>query len=333
MENVWLSVEVLFAIALLWKCADWFVDGAAGLAEYAGVPHMLIGLVLVSLATTAPELAASLLAALRGNPEMALGNAIGSVIVDDTVALGLGAVLAPVALAVDPRLLRKSGIFLFGACVILAVLSMDGSLSRWEGGLLVALFVGHVTYTLVSEMHRRKRGGSEDFDEADLENDPEISVGRAMWRFALGVPGVLIGSHFLLEGAIGMGRNMGMPEYAVGLTIVAIGTSVPEIATVAASALKGKGAIGIGNILGADILNICWVAGLSATVKPLSADTGLLRIGLVCMMAAVAAMLLALWTGHRLSRNAGFLLLFLYLLYLGNVFGRPTLFPQVMIPW
>ena len=333
MEDLWFSIEVLFAIAILWKCADWFVDGAAGLAENAGVPNMLIGLVLVSLATTAPELTASFLAALRGNPEMALGNAIGSVVVDDTVALGLGAVLAPVALVVEPRLLRKSGIFLLGVCVVLTVLSLDGSLSRWEGGLLVALFMGYVTYTLVSEMQRRKRGGADDFGEVKLEDDLEITVGGAMWRFALGAVGMLIGSHFLLEGAIGMGRNIGMPEYAVGLTIVAIGTSVPEIATVAASALKGKGGIGIGNIIGADILNVCWVAGLSATANPLSADTGFLRISLVWMMVVVSAMLLMLWTGHRLSRNAGFLLLFLYLLYLGNVFGRPTLFPQVMIPW
>ena len=145
--SIWMAVGVLILCFLvLTKCANWFVDGAIGIAEYLNVPKMLIGIVLMSLATTSPELAVSVMSALDGQPEIALGNAVGSVIVDDGVALGLGALMAPAAIGVNPYLLKTTGIFLIVVDVVAYAMAFDGTLSRLEGGVLIMLFVIYTSF-------------------------------------------------------------------------------------------------------------------------------------------------------------------------------------------
>tara|TARA_B100001123_G_scaffold408009_1_gene500779 strand:+ start:1487 stop:2464 length:978 start_codon:yes stop_codon:yes gene_type:complete len=320
-----LSVPVAVAVLVvcfyvLAKCASWFVDGAVGVAEYLKLPKMLIGIVLVSLATTAPELAVSVQSALMGNPEIALGNAVGSVIVDDGVALALGALVAGSPILVNPYLLKTTGLFLIGVDLIAYFMAFDGTLSRFEGAVLVLLFAVYIVFAYFT----RRRSSEADSD--NLEELAEIEeaiagrgLGTLMLWFATGLAGVLVCSHYIVESAIVIAGFLGISEAVIGLTVIAIGTSLPEIATAVTAARKGQGGIVVGNILGADILNICWIAGASAAVNPLVVPTNVIHFSFPAMLVIVGTMLIAMRTGYKLTRTEGIILMVLYGIYLGMV--------------
>ncbi len=303
---------------VLTRCASWFVDGAVGVAEHLKVPKMLIGIVLVSLATTAPELAVSVQSALRGYPEIALGNAVGSVIVDDGVALGLGALVASTPILMNPYLLKTAGIFLIVVDLAAYAMAFDGTLDRMEGALLVLLFG---VYCVFAYLTRRRSSEADGAQMEDLAQIEEGIAGRGlrtlMLWFGVGLAGVLLSSHFILESAVVIAKSLEISEAVIGLTVIAIGTSLPEIATVVAAARKGHGGIAVGNILGADILNICWIAGASAAVNPLVVCPRVIHFSFPAMLVIVGAMLVMMRTGHRLTRSEGVLLLALYGVYLG----------------
>ena len=316
--SVTVAVGVLVVCFLiLTKCASWFVDGAVGIAEYLNIPKMLIGIVLVSMATTAPELAVSVLAALQGHPEMALGNAVGSVIVDDGVALGLAAILATTPILVNPYLLKTTGIFLIVVDLAAYAMVFDGTLDRSEGIVLLALFVIYTAFAYVT----RRRSSEDDPALEELAEIEEAVSGKGlgvlMLWFAIGLVGVLISSHYIVESCTAIAAYLGVSEAVISLTIVAIGTSLPEIATAVTSARKGHGEIAVGNILGADVLNICWIAGASATVNPLVVDPKVIHFSFPAMLIIVGTMLVLMRVGHRLTRSKGVLLLVFYGIYLG----------------
>ncbi len=307
---------VAVSVLILGKCADWFVEGAVGVAEKLRLPHMLVGLVLVSLATTAPELLTSLLAAMRGMPEAALGNAVGSVVVNAAFALGLAAALSKTALPADPGVFRSSAL-VFGLAAGLAFFfSLDGLLARWEGALLVMVYGGYVGWQYARLRADRGNSGEARLP-AELEEELEAveedlagaGWGKTLGLFVAGLLGVLLGSRLLLAGAEGIAAAMGMSSVVMGLTVTAIGTSVPEIATAATAALKNRGGIGVGNIIGANILNICWVAGLSAAVNPLAIGQTDVWFMFPAMFLVIGAMLLMLRQDHELSRGNGYVLL------------------------
>lgn len=315
--SIWVAIGVLIlCFIVLTKCADWFVDGAVGIAEYLNVPQMLIGIVLVSLATTSPELAVSVMSALQGHPEMALGNAVGSVIVDDGVALGLGAFFAAAPIAVNPYLLKTTGIFLIVVDVIAYMMVFnDSTLSRGEGGVLVALFV---VYTVFAYVTRKRSQNTESMEElADIEEAIKgTGLGGLIFWFVIGLVGVLISSHFIVDASVVIASFAGVSEAVIGLTIVAIGTSLPEIATAVIAAKKGHGELMVGNILGADILNICWIAGASALVNPLVVQPLVIHFSFPAMLIMVISMLIMMRTGYELTRREGVFLFVLYLVYL-----------------
>ncbi|MCZ6635581.1 MAG: calcium/sodium antiporter [bacterium] len=312
--SIWAALGVLaVCFVVLSKCADWFVDGAVGIAEYLNIPKMLIGIVLVSLATTSPELAVSIMSALSGHPEMALGNAVGSVIVDDGVALGLGALVASSPIAVDPYLLKTTGIFLVTVSLIAYAFAFDGTLGRVEGGVLVALFCAYIVFVYVS----RKRSAD---GEDELEDIEEAIAGKGlgilMGWFVVGLIGVLISSHFLVDAAVVIASFFDVGEAVIGLTIVAFGTSLPEVATAVTAARKGHGEIMVGNILGADVLNICWIAGASALVNPLVVGARVTHFMFPVMLVIVVSMLVMMRTRHQLARGEGIFSIVLYGMYL-----------------
>ncbi len=319
-SGIALSLPVAFAVLvvcfiILTKCADWFVDGAVGIAEHFNVPKMLIGIVLVSLSTTAPELAVSINSAIQGFPEIALGNAIGSVIVDDTVAMGLAAVVATSPILIDKHLLKTTGIFLVVVDLALYGMAWNGTVGRVEGGILLVLFVAYTVYTYVT---RSRAGEDADFEElADIE---EAIAGkslkaRMLW-FAIGLVGVLLASHGIVDSAIVIASAFGISEAVIGMTIIAIGTSLPEIATGVTAARKGHGEIVVGNILGADVLNVCWIAGASAVVNPLVVTQEFIHFSIPSMLFVVVAMLVLMRTQHKLTRIEGVGLIALYAIYL-----------------
>lgn len=312
---------VAAAVLILSKTADWFVEGAVGIAHRLGVPEMLVGIVLVSLATTSPELMASMLAALQGMPEVALGNAVGSVIVDDTVALGLAALVSASPLIADPRIFRTSALVVIVAMLVCFGLAFDGTLNRWEGVALVGVFAAYSCISYWDERRRRLRhevnGGAVSEDLKELEKAVEhMGVGKILALFVGGFLGVLLGSELLLRGAKGIAEHMGLSPVVIGLTVVAVGTSVPEIATCITSARKGKGSIGVGNIIGADILNVCWVAGMSAVANPLVVQKSVINLMFPMMVIIVLSMLGMLRYKYRLTRLNGAILVSMYVVYL-----------------
>ena len=305
------------SFAILAKCADWLVDGAIGIARRLHVPPMLIGIVLVSVGTTSPELAVSVGAALDGRPEIALGNAVGSVIYDDTIALPLTVLLAPAAIRIDRKVLRSSAIFLITIDVAAYLMAMDGTLSRVEGGVLVLGFVVYLSYLY---WDRRRSGPAEaGVDEQDGEG--EMSWGKILLLFTGGLVGVLVSSHWIVKAAPVVAAALGVPDLIIGLTMIALGTSIPEIATCIIAARKSQGSLAVGNILGADILNICWIAGASAVANPMTVSLNIINFIFPSMLVVVLTMLTLMRMGYQLEKWKGWVLMALCPIYLFLLFS------------
>lgn len=318
---------MLLSFAILAKCADWLVEGAIGISQRLHMPPILIGIVIVSLGTTAPELAVSVQAALKGQSAMALGNAVGSVIYDDGLALALAALLAPAAILIDRTVLRSSAIFLIAVDLIGYALCLDGTLGRGEGAVLVLGFVGYLGYSYW-EQKRHRRQSAEVLEE--LESHAPRSWGGILLFFAGGLAGVVLSSDWIVESASIVALDLGVPIEIVALAAVALGTSVPEVATCVIAARKGQGSLAVGNILGADILNICWIAGASAVVNPLVVEKDVINFMFPSMLIIVFVMLGMMRLRYRLEKWHGVILLSLLVIYLVLLFVvSPGSVPQL----
>ncbi|MBN1556640.1 MAG: sodium:calcium antiporter [Lentisphaerae bacterium] len=306
------------SFALLAKSADSFVDSSVSLANRFRIPKLIIGLVLVSFATTTPEFAVSLLSTLRGQPSIALGNAVGSIICNTGLGLSLSAVFAAAAIPVIPHVIRTSGGFL-SAMVLLAFafLAPDHRLSRPEGALLVVLYGGYILFLFFQHQRRRYH---DDIDPDAVAESLCVSVPRLGMLFALSLTGILVASEFVILSATTVARALRIPEGGIALTLIAFGSSVPEIATCLSAVRKGHGALAVGNILGANIINICWVAGVPALVRDLTASPEEFYFMFGALFVILGAALLMLRLHYRLTRRQGAVLLVLYALHLAGFF-------------
>ncbi len=316
-------MALLFAVLAL--CADWFVEGAVGVAQKLHMPPILIGIVIVSVGTTAPELAVSVAAALKGEAEMALGNAVGSVIYDDGLALALAALLAPTAIVIDRTVLRSSAIFLVSIHLVAYLLALDGVLGRREGAVLVFGFVAYLIYSYYEQRYHRNAGISPAIRQ-ELDTAAQRSWRKIVLLFAAGLGGVVISGHWIVVAATDVAVHLGIPPVIIALVAVALGTSVPEIATCIIAARKGQGSLAVGNILGADILNICWIAGASAMVNPLHVSPEVINFMFPAMIVIVLAMLGMMRWRYTLERWHGLVLLGLLGVYLVLLF---RFFPSI----
>lgn len=314
---VWLSWVVLaVAFAALAKSADWFVESAVGIAGFLKLPKLVIGIVLVSVATTSPELSVSLMAALRGSPEMALGNAIGSVICNCGIALALCGMFSKAPVPVLKNVFRTAGGFLvFVAVLAFLFIAFDGTLSRVEGAVLLVCLAAYLGVLV----RQYRKGHLRERVEADVADAPK-SVSALTLLFLIGLGGVVLSSKFVVVTSVSIATWMGVPEAVIALTLVAFGTSVPEVATSVVAALKGQGALSVGNILGANIMNICLVAGASALANPLSLSRREVQFMFPSMFIMLAATLFALHTRSSLSRREGAALFGVYVVYLVSFF-------------
>lgn len=307
-------IVLIIAFVILAKSADVFVESAVALANRFNIPKLVIGLVLVSFATTAPELAVSLISALKGNPEMALGNAIGSVVCNSGLALALAGILAAGAIAVIPSVLLSSGLFLLATGILsFLFVCFDYTLSRLEGATLVVLFCGYLAY--MYRAHRKGKLHTELETEAP-EEFQKMSIGKMLFFFALGIAGIIFASEFIVSSATSIARSLQVPEAIIALTLVAFGTSVPEVASCVVSARKGHGDLAVGNVLGANILNICWVAGASSIANTLTLNAKQVFFMFPAMFIIVIVMLGLLRLNYSLNRWKGVVLIALYAIYL-----------------
>ncbi len=318
-DKIILHILVLAAsFFVLAMSANVLVSGAVSIAYRLKVPKMVIGIILVGFATTAPEFTVSVLSALRGYPEIALGNAVGSVIVDDALALALGILVAPAAIRVEKKRLKFFGFFLIGVDILAFGLSLNGIIARWEGLVLLAILTGYLALVFIIENKNRKSQSEDDpaLETAELVSQVKSGDLKVQFlRFFLGVAGILLASEFLIDSAVFIAKEFGASRAVIGLTIVAIGTSLPEIVTCIVAARKGHGDLALGDIIGADILNILWIIGAASLANPIRVDRRVILFAFPWMLLIVGTMLILARLGYKLQRWKGVLLICLYFIY------------------
>ena len=308
---IWMNF-IFFSVSLLiiTKGADWFTDGAVGVAEITGVPKVIVGATLVSLATTAPEFCVSVIAAWLEHPATSVGNAIGSTICNIGLILAVAFLIEPVSLAKEDVL--PKGLFMLGLGVLVLLLSWDGKIDRVEGVALFALVPVFLWFSM-------KRGTWTDFDFGSAMMDREKQhIGL---RFIAGSIAVVLGSVLLVQNAVHLARAMGVPELVIGLTLVAVGTSLPELITAVSASLQGHGDMAVGNVMGANVLNIAWVLGGASLITPLGIERQSFVLDFPFMLLLMLMfLLLALWK-RGMGRRAGLVLLAGYGSYLTLMFA------------
>lgn len=304
-------------LALLIAGAEMLVRGGAGVATAIGVSPLVTGLTIVAFATSSPELAVSVQSAFSGQADIALGNVVGSNIFNILCVLGLSALIAP--LTVSRQLVRLDVPVMVGVSSLLLVLTLDGSISRLDGALLS---VGLVAYTVWLIRQGRKEGKGAGTDQP---RGAEIAKARAKWAIvvdlaliAIGLASLVVGSDWLVSGAVAFARALGVSELIVGLTIIAAGTSLPELATSVVASVRGERDIAIGNAVGSSTFNILSVLGLSSLVAPagIGVSEVALRFDIPVMIAVAVACLPIFFRGHVIARWEGALLFGYYLAYL-----------------
>lgn len=316
-------------IVLAWS-ADRFVGGAAALARHFGVSPLIIGLTIVGFGTSAPELVVSALAALGGNPGLAVGNAIGSNIANIGLVLGIGAILAP--LTVASAILRREFPVMGLALLMVLVVSLDGQLGLVEGLILLAGLLAIISWTIrtgIKESQQSSTSRLEDPLQAEFEQELEHVMPTAQAVLWLLVGGLLMvaSSRLLVWGAIQIATLLGVSDLLIGLTIVAIGTSLPEVAATVASILKGENDIAIGNVIGSNIFNSLGVIGVAGILHPAAVDTIVLTRDIPMMLGITALLYFILYRSGdvpRLSRIKGGILLLLYCSYLALLVYQAT---------
>jgi len=307
----WISITLSFVV--LFKCADLFVDCSVEVARRFRIPRLIIGIILVSLATTLPELAVSVIAAFKGSPEISMGNAMGSVVCNTGLALALSGIVTLYTIAVIPSIFHSSALFLIGIEIVLFFfIIFDNTLSRLEGLVLIILFAGYVIF-LVKDFGNNKPGQEADYSK-------HTSPLKLCLSFLCALAGILIASRFIVASANTIADSFHIPASIIAMTLVAFGTSVPEVATCIAAARKGEGSLAVGNILGANIMNICWVAGASAVVNNLTLDKKDILFMFPSMFIIVGIMLFLLRMNYTLTPKKGVLLLCLYMVYLVKLY-------------
>lgn len=302
-QIVWLVVGFVMLI----KGADIFVDGSSGIARKFGIPQLVIGLTIVAMGTSAPEAAVSIAAALKGNADITIGNIVGSNILNIFIILGLTAVIIP--LAVERSTIRVELPFLIAISALLLLLGLDGTVSLLDGLVLLVAFAVYLGYLFW--MTKKNPASNED-------DGKELPVWKALLGVAVGLVLIVLGSDVTVDAATAIATYCGLSDRVIGLTIVALGTSLPELFTSVTAARKGNADIAIGNIVGSNLFNILFVVGLSALIVPIPFAAAF-RTDLMVAIGAGILLFLCSVKNHRLSRPAGGLLLCCYVLYFAVV--------------
>lgn len=307
MEIALQFVLLALGFVMLGKGADWFVEGAAGIAMRFGIPQLVIGLTIVAMGTSAPEAAVSIAAAMKGNADITIGNILGSNILNILVILGIAAAIVPIAVARST--VRIEMPFMIAITALLFYQGRDGSISLADGGVLMVAFAVYMMYLYTMAMKSNV--------DSDLE-EPGLPLGRCLLSAVGGLALIIAGSNFTVGAATSIATYAGLSERFIGLTIVALGTSLPELFTSVAAARRGNADIAIGNIVGSNIFNILFVVGLSALIIDIPFASAFNFDTYVALGAAVLLWLCVLRT-QRLQRWAGALMLVCYAVYLGYI--------------
>jgi len=313
------AFQILVGLIGLVVGGELLVRGAATLAMAIRITPLVIGLTVVAIGTSAPELAVTVQASWSGSPELAVGNVVGSNIANVLLILGLSAMVAP--LVVQSRIIRIDVPLMVGCSVVLWLLVLDRSVGRLDGLLLFAALIGYLVWSVI----QGKREGTEiqeEFAQA-LPHDGSTTrhFARQITLVLGGVILLVVAARFLVGGASDIARQLGVSELVIGLTIVAVGTSLPELVTSIVASLRGQRDIAVGNVVGSNLFNILAVLGLGALVAPsgIPVSSQVIGLDLPIMIATALACLPIFFTGHRINRLEGGLFFFYYVAYTAYV--------------
>jgi len=294
-NNIFNVIILLISIVLLWKGADLLVESASRVAEKFGVSDLVIGLTVVAFGTSAPEAAVTINAALKGQADISVGNIVGSNIFNLGFILGTVAVIK--SIESSRKLVYRDGVFMIMITFLLLLFFYDLKLSRYEGIILMTILASYLIYL---------------FRHKELLENEEIIHETATWKDALLLPLsiaiVVAGGHLLVESAGFLARGMGISEWVIGVTIVAAGTSAPEMATSIAAVLKGKHGMSAGNLIGSDIFNVLGILGLAGVITPMQINPSAYG-SLLMLCGMVILVIIFLRTGWKLSRMEGAILI------------------------
>lgn len=309
-------LEIAGGLILLIVGAELLVRGSVGVARQLGVSPMLIGLTLVGFGTSSPELVASIAGALRGSPGIAVGNVVGSNICNVFLILGLSAVFLP--LSISRKAFIRDGSMLLVVTLVLVGLAFYGSLSRIVGVVLVAALAAYLFFSYRQE---KQSGDAVHVHEAEAASVPSLDGSRAL-GIAASLAGLAVlvgGAYLLVEGAIELARGFGVSETIIGLTIVAIGTSLPELATSVIAAVRRQSDVAFGNVVGSCVYNVLGILGVTAIVHPIAIPPEIAGFDVWVMLASAVLLSVFAITGWRIARWEGAVLLALYALYIGHL--------------
>ena len=306
-----IAIYIIGGLILLYFGANWLVQGAITLALHLGLSPLIVGLTVVALGTSVPEALVSVQAAIGHQGGIALGNVIGSNILNIALILGLSAFFNP--LKVDSHLVKADVPLLAGATFMLVVLLEDFHISRMEGGFLLLCIVGYVAGNIMTV--KRTSPEENKIEGVEVPEDHSKNLWRDISFLFIGLIALAFGSNFLVTGAVDLARIWGLSEALIGLTIVSIGTGTPEMATALMAAYRKRADLAIGNAVGSNLFNIMFVLGIAALVAPLDGK-GISSIDLYVMLGVTILLLPTVWTGRILDRKEGFLFLAIYVGYL-----------------
>ena len=302
-----MMLDIVFIVLGVWcvlKGADYLTEGAAAVARRMHIPEMIIGLTIVAAGTSAPELFVSVVSALKETSDLAVGNVVGSNIMNTMLIVGVAAMVAP--MTISKTTVKKDLPFTVGASMLLLFLAFDHFLGHVGGFLLLAAFALFMAYSIY------RASGSEEQEDAPKE---QLSAFKNTCYVLGGLLLLIVGSNVFVDHASNLALQMGVSEGVVGLTVVAGGTSLPELATTVVAARKGQSALAIGNVIGSNVFNILLILGLTATIHPLQIE-GITTIDMAVMLLSVTFVWLFAFTRFKVERWEGFVLLLGYLAYL-----------------
>ena len=309
-------IQLLAGFVLLYFGGDWLVNGGVALARRFRISPLVIGMTIVAFGTSAPELLVSMTSSIKGSAGIAMGNVIGSNIANIGLILGLTAILCPIP--TENRKVSANGLVMILASLLALVLSLNNGLSRIEG---LILFAGIILFTVISiRLGRTKQDATQPNSEPQGK---EMSVLVALLLVALSCAMLAFGADFMVDGATSIAQALGVSDKVIGLTIVALGTSLPELAASVAAALKKEMDISIGNIIGSNIFNLMCVLGASASIRPIPFDYMQYRMDFVIMMAFSAGLIILIqpWKAQgRLGRISGIIMFAAYAIYAWSLF-------------
>ena len=319
-------ILLIVGLVLLVKCADIFVDSSSNIAKAFGIPALVIGLTIVAFGTSAPEAAVSLTAALKGSNEISVGNVVGSNVCNSLLILGLCGIFATLQTKEEVR--KRDFPYYLLSAVVLLIITGDyfikheamGWITR-ANGLVLLCFLGVYVYSLIAGVKREKREKAKNKKEEDTVEEKTEFKWKDVLFLVIGIAGIVGGGQLVVNGATGLARALGIGENVIALTIIAIGTSLPELVTSVIATRKGETDLAIGNVIGSNIFNILFIVGLTASIKPISLDM-IAFMDIIFMTISSTLVFIMLQKNRRIGRIKGICMLAMYVLYMAYILVR-----------